>query len=71
MFQFAQDGPGCPGIMAGSPLKLVGPRVRIKMENSLWVTPPLPTRGSVYVCVDIPACMFKLSLPAAPCVLWA
>lgn len=75
MFQLTQDSPGCPSIRAGSPLVLVGPRKGVKIENGLWVTPPfsfLP-RGSTYsyVCVDTPACMFKLSPPAVPWVLWA
>lgn len=48
-------------IMAGSPLIPVGPRVGIRVENgsgSLDYFFFLP-RGSMYVCVDTPACMFK------------
>lgn len=55
MFLFAQDSPGCPSIRAGSRLILVGPRVRVKIEKGLWVSPPfslMDTRESVYVCVD-------------------
>lgn len=47
--------------MAGSPLIPVGPRVGIRVENGSGSLDYFffLLRGSMYVCVDTPACIFK------------